>query len=345
MAQKSMLWETQTGTGDGIFPYSQKNAGWFFSNFYVLNKATMGVIQNADNELEVTGSSSPLAVDTGLAAVYDFRYINDASKNIAITTPSNGDTGGRIVLQADWSANTVRAVAISSDDGVSTPPALTQTIDDTWEVPLASFVIDTSGNIWTDGSKATAGVTDERVFNQSPLSGTYLIGEIDGDGSASEESFDIPSWVNHLKVVIAGQSGEAATSEEIGIRFNDDADANYRHFFATVEFAGSVPDINESYTAAIDQTEAQVCILPGSTALAEAMGFTETMIPNIQGTSNYKSMLGIGYYRTAAASPDNHRLFVNAVWRNTAAITSITILDTAAANFPTGFKASVYGWR
>lgn len=346
MSQKSMLWETQVGEGDGSHPYTQADAGWYFSNFYTLDKTTMGVIHDVDNELEVTGTSSPLAVDTGKAVVYQFRYWNDASKNIAITTPTNGDTGGRIVLEADWSANTVRAVAISNDDGVSSTPLLTQTENDIWQIPLASFVIDTAGNIWTDQSKDTAGVTDERFFNLSPMAGAFLVGQSTGDGTFDSVTITIPRGLyNQLVIVGAGKSGNADLFQNIGIRMNGDTGANYRDFITVYGYTGSAGDLFEDYTSRVGQTTGIIGRLPGTLSSAESPGFFEVYIPNIRGTKNNKAYFGTGYYRHGENFANQKKLVINGMWQNTSAITSITINDMSATDFPAGFTLSVYGWR
>lgn len=347
MSEKSMLWETQTAEGDGTIPFNQKDAGWFFGDFINLKKSTMGVLKDIDNELAVTGTSSPLAIDTGKAVVYHFRYWNDASKNIAITTPSNGDTGGRIVLRADWSANTVRAVAIYNDDGVSTLPALTQVYKDVWEIPVASFVVTTGGTIYKTVNKASTGTTDERVYLQTPTAGTFLIGEIDGDGTFSSETITIPAGFNHLKIVVAGQSGAAAVSEEVGLQFNGDSGSNYRNFLVDMAFSGSSGvTVDQNYSSSVAQTSAHIGRLPGTSAVSDANGYSEAMVPNITRDGVYKSMISSGYYRTDHTNESSSkRLIMCGMWLNAEAITSVTILDTAGANFPTGFKASVYGWR
>lgn len=167
MAEKSLFWYTNgfTGdTGDGAAPYTQEEFRLFNHAWAAHNQANAGVFPNVLNSLGVSGIASPLAMGTGRAIVYGFPYWNDASLNLAVTTPSVGDTGGRVVLRAVWSSQTVRAVVVLNTDGNNAIPALTQTDGTLWEIPLATFVIDTSGNIWTDSGKSVAGVTDARVF-------------------------------------------------------------------------------------------------------------------------------------------------------------------------------------
>lgn len=150
MAEKSLFWYTNgfTGdTGDGAAPYTQEEFRLFNHAWAAKNQANVGVFPGVLNELAVTGSSSPLSVDTGRAVVYGFPYWADSSVSVAVSTPSVGTTGGRVVLRANWTAQTVRAVAVLNTDGTATIPSLTQSAGSTWDMPLATFTITTGGTI------------------------------------------------------------------------------------------------------------------------------------------------------------------------------------------------------
>lgn len=152
MAERSQFWTTNA-TGDGS-AYTQSQTAEFFKAIYGNND---GVMRGVNNELAVSGTSSPIALATGAAVVQGFFYINDASKNITVATPVVGTTGHRLVLQVDWTAQTVRAVLKSSSDGVSAIPALTQTVGTTYEISLATLIVTTGGVI---------SLTDTRTFTQ-----------------------------------------------------------------------------------------------------------------------------------------------------------------------------------
>lgn len=148
MAEQSLFWTTNN-TGDG------PNSGYSVTRWAELladilnggNSANGGVLAGVGNELAVSGTASPVAVAAGAAVVYGFVYKNSASLNLNVTTPVVGTTGGHIILRADWAAQTVRAVAVRNTDGLSSIPALTQTIGATYEIRLASFTITTGGVI------------------------------------------------------------------------------------------------------------------------------------------------------------------------------------------------------
>lgn len=172
MAQFSMLpWETQTGTGDGVFSYNQDQANDFFRYADVSDPTTEGVWRNRLNNLAVTGAVSPLSVDTGAAVCYG-RYWNDASVNLAVTTPTSpaNPTGGRVVLRADWATNTIRLAISQSADGTPGAPALTQTAGTLWEISLYTYSIDGGGNITLTDDRTFIGSRTRRIFVQAAMS-------------------------------------------------------------------------------------------------------------------------------------------------------------------------------
>lgn len=156
MAEKSFPW-TGNGTGDGTsggYTALEWSEMWR-RIFHGGEEASGGVLRGHGNELAVSGSASPLAVNTGAAMVYGKHYYNSASLNLAVTTPVVGTTGGHVILRLDWAAQTVRAVAVRNTDGVAAIPSLTQSLVTQWEIRLATFTITTGGVIT---------LTDARTF-------------------------------------------------------------------------------------------------------------------------------------------------------------------------------------
>lgn len=156
MAESSIFWTTGS-TGDGAAPYTQAQIIDWLRRTFINDPTVQGVLSGYGNELEPTGTTSPVTVDSGAAMVYGFPYDSTTPVTVAITTPSIGTTGHRIVLRANWTAQTVRIALLSSSDGVASIPALTQTPDTVWEISLASLVITTGGAIT---------VTDTRQYVQ-----------------------------------------------------------------------------------------------------------------------------------------------------------------------------------
>lgn len=169
MAEYSMLWETGT-TGDGAAAgYTEAQTTGLFHHTLVNDLTDEGVLKGYLNALDATPDNDPAApvveIDTGGAWVYGFHYWQDAAQDLAITLPAVGDTGFRIVLRASYApTRTVRLAVLMNTDGVAAIPAVTQTVNTTWEISLYTGVVDTSGDIWTDATKTVAGVTDTRVY-------------------------------------------------------------------------------------------------------------------------------------------------------------------------------------
>jgi hypothetical protein len=145
----SRFWATN-GIGDGAAPYTQDQFTLFWREFF-----GHGVIPDLGNDLLVTGSASPLQVASGGAFVRGFPYRNDSALSVPVPGVAS-TTGGRVVLEANWMAQTVRAVAVLNAVGVTAPPALVQTQGVVWQEPLATFTIDGDGVIVLEDTRSFA---------------------------------------------------------------------------------------------------------------------------------------------------------------------------------------------
>ena len=174
MAEYSMLWQTGT-TGDGAAAgYTEEQTRALFEGLFVYDNTEEGVSPAYGNRLSgtaVSGGSPKVTIGTGAALLKGLYYWSTAAKDLSLTKPSVGDTGFRVVLRGSGpTTRTLRLAVIMNSDGVAAIPALTQdagfpgTASTTWEIPLFEGVVDTSGDIWTDAGKGTAGLTDDRGF-------------------------------------------------------------------------------------------------------------------------------------------------------------------------------------
>lgn len=174
------------GVGDGSAEYTDAELAQWLRN---LLGGGSGVFAGIGDELEVSGSSSPLTCEDGAGSVYGYPFHDAASQSIAVPTPTVGTTGHRIVVRLDVAANTIRRTLLSSTDGVASLPALTQTPGSVYEIPLAGLTITTGGVIT---------VTDEREWLRyatrvdeahldSSVAGNGLVG---GEGSALAVAVD-----------------------------------------------------------------------------------------------------------------------------------------------------------
>lgn len=220
MAEKSLFWYTNGFTGDagdGGAPYTQEEFRLFNHAWAAKNQANVGVFPGVLNELAVSGSATPLSVNTGRAVVYGFPYWADASVSLAITTPSVGTTGGRVVLRANWTAQTVRATVILNTDGTATIPSMTQSAGSVWDIPLATFTVTTGGVITlTDAREwALAGKPTKNLFvpcvGVENITDTTYYDEIQSRGPTMADN-KATSGYGHFYVPDDYESGLTVTS-------------------------------------------------------------------------------------------------------------------------------------
>lgn len=153
MAESSIFWTTGS-TGDGASPYTQAQILAWLLRTFLNDPTTQGVLYDYADDLVPAGSVSPVTIGAGAAMVCGIPYESTAQVEVTIPTPTIGTTGHRIVLRADWTAQTVRVELKSSSDGVASIPALTQTADDMWEISLATLTITTGGAITLTDTRA-----------------------------------------------------------------------------------------------------------------------------------------------------------------------------------------------
>lgn len=353
MTEFSMLpWETQTGTGDGAFAYNQDQANEFFRDFINANGSTAGVLYGIDNMLEVTGSATPLQVDTGKAVCYS-RYWNDAAMNVSVTVPA-ADMGFAVVLQTDWSTNATRVAVKTSGSGVTTIPSLTQTAGTTWEVYLATGVIDNAGNIWTDSTKTTAGVTDARAYAISPTSGMVKLRHILASGTGGTVNIDnLQTDLSGLQIHILGSkaienaAGGAApwfydmtfnnittgnytwmTDHTAGgalTQLTNNSDTRFKNVLLAPFLAGLAASTRDQMRAVID------IVIPVAASQATATHFHFSCL------SSYVNTTGPLYYQARSSG-------IMATAINTK-LTSIQILENATYQLKPNIEVMVYGYR
>lgn len=181
MTQKSIFWATN-GVGDGAGPYTQGELTEWIREMF-----GEGVEPNVGGALVVNISSGRiLEIASGRAIVYGFPYEASAAENLTVPAAISGTTGHRVVLRADWTAQTVRLALKSASDGVSTPPAATQTPGTTYEITLATLTI-TTGSVITILDRRTFIQNNAVVFFQRQ-GGSATLGDWDTPGSSNYAS-------------------------------------------------------------------------------------------------------------------------------------------------------------
>jgi len=165
MAETSFWWTTD-GTGDGkIGGYTRADHS-LWTAILAACCGKEGVAPGYGNALAAAANgANTVTVPTGGALVDGKPYNNSAPVNVNIPSASGaGNTRiDRVVLRADWAAQTVRITRIAGVDA-ATPslPAITQDSGNVYDIPICQVLVNTAGAVT---------VTDERVMADVPTTG------------------------------------------------------------------------------------------------------------------------------------------------------------------------------
>lgn len=150
---------------------------------------------------------------------------------------------------------------------------------------------------------------------------------------------NISAGFNHLQIVLTARCDDAATNEFVDVRFNNDSGANY-DFVICYTTGGSAP-VNSP--ALVAQSSVQLGRMAGSTATAGRFGGLTAWIPNYAGTTADKVIMAKWHTTISTAAAGVLIGDSGGTWRNTAAITRITVLDDGGGNFVAGSAFYLYG--
>lgn len=158
-----------------------------------------------------------------------------------------------------------------------------------------------------------------------------------GSDTASVSFSSIPGTYKHLVLWVQSRGDGAVVTETIPVRFNSDSGANYD---LEVLYANDTTVAGASVNGAISM---QLGLQPGtSVARANLAGGNVILVPNYAGTTFEKGAFGFGGQADSTAA--NCYVHVRwGAWRNTAAVTAITLLPATSTNFKTGSRFTLYG--
>lgn len=243
MAQDSYLWTTG-GAGDGSDTYTRSDTTKMLKVIAACH-AFEGVAPTFLNKCagSVPGVNTA-RIASGGAMVDGKPYLNTADVDVTIPSAVGGGNTriDRVVLRADWTAQTVRVTRIAGvDAGSPTPPAITQNSESTYDIMLYQALVNTSGVVT---------LTDERVWARlavgdlaAALAGDGLTGggasalAVNPDGSTLEISADA------LRVKDLGiTSGKLGANAVIAGKLADGAVDTAARLAANVVTAGKLAD-------------------------------------------------------------------------------------------------------
>jgi hypothetical protein len=164
----------------------------------------------------------------------------------------------------------------------------------------------------------------------------FLITETVLGSNAASVVFDVTglsATYKHLQLRIVGRSSRASNTDGIVLRFNSDSATNYSDH----ELRGDGTSVTSS--ASTSSTSIISATLPAASVTASAFGASVVDILDIGGTKNKTTRSLEGFH----ASANSRIALKSGLWRNTGALTGLTLTTGAAANFVAGSRFSLYG--
>lgn len=156
-----------------------------------------------------------------------------------------------------------------------------------------------------------------------------------GAGGSSTVSFtSIPSTYKHLQIRGIARTNRSSLLDGVGVQLNSDTGTNYGYHTLLGSGASAVVDV------ALSLTKMTAAIVAGNTATSGAMGIFVADILDYTNTSKYKTMKSLGGYD---ANGNGYSSFYSGLWRNTSAITSITLSSTDATGLLQYSSFGLYG--
>ncbi len=160
MAEQSFLWSAPAGAGDGASSFTRTD--WSsISKVLAACFAPEGVAAMLNTLTGSVTGANTVQINTGGAVVDGKPYYNSSAVSVNIPSAAGGGNTriDRVVLRADWTAQTVRVTRIAGIDAASpTAPLYATSTGAVYDVPLYQALVNTSG---------TVTLTDERVLAYS----------------------------------------------------------------------------------------------------------------------------------------------------------------------------------
>lgn len=139
-----------------------------------------------------------------------------------------------------------------------------------------------------------------------------------------------------LRLVLQGRGSQAATEVNFLVQFNGDTGNNYDY-----DFSVAYNSTNTSVQA-VSSSSMYLGGLIGANGPANAATQIDISIVNYAGSTFHKTLTFQSTHKVGANGADLRAISGSGFWKNTAAVTGIT-LSLSAGNFITGTVATLYG--
>jgi hypothetical protein len=166
-----------------------------------------------------------------------------------------------------------------------------------------------------------------------------LVASVLGSATAST-TLTVPTSAylayNNLELVGTVRCSDTAESEFLEVKFNSDTGANYDQQYL------SAVNTTVAGAGAVAQSAILIGLVTAASAGANKAGIVRLTIPYAFGTAFQKNVVSeSGYADQSAATTGTFRTV--GTWRNTAAVTSLTITDQGGGNLNAGSFFELYG--
>ena len=163
-----------------------------------------------------------------------------------------------------------------------------------------------------------------------------LISTLSLSGVNSVTFSSIPVTFKDLQVRVRGAGAASATFVNIGIQFNGDTGSNYDTQEAVIN------NLTNTGGPSIAQTSVLAGYLPAASGVMSLGGGGEINIYDYNGTTYFKEVTAVKGIRLSGVAGGFYAGSVWGSWRNTAAITSVTVV-LSSGNGTATTTASLYG--
>ena len=177
------------------------------------------------------------------------------------------------------------------------------------------------------------GIVASSVFKVTGSYESIATVTVGGGGSATITFSSIPATYTHLQIRYIARDSRTNTNSDFTLRFNSDTANNYNtHDLAS---NGSVA----STGGATNSSSILIANMSGNTATANTFGAGIVDILDYINTNKYKTVRSLGGHDN---NGNGFVMLTSGAWRNTVAVTSITLIPLVA-NFRQYSSFALYG--
>jgi hypothetical protein len=172
-----------------------------------------------------------------------------------------------------------------------------------------------------------------------PSTYTLISSNVLGSNSASVTFSSIPATFTDLVIRASVRTSEGGRRGNILIQLNSDSATNYSSTWI-LGYSSTPSSARQSNSTSLFGNEDNT---NGNTTTSNTFGSFELYLPNYLASQN-KPMSAIGIIENNSDIDGQYGIFpIAGLWRNTAAVTSITLFNTSTFEFSSGSSFYLYG--